>query len=352
MSDGTNGHGPASADEFDRELRELTAGRSGKPQFREPSAAERARAAAQAKLARKEAARAARKASRRGRLTISLVTLLVLALAGGLIWMRFGRQAGGVSDLTPTSQAKAAHAAAATPTDPFAGTPADAWANGAAGIVVPAARPIGPFTAAQVALAYSWTRKLLIAATLDPETLRGGQPTAFKRLLSNKQRTDFLASLHETGLNKDGTNRNFRAWLVAFAPDSTVLVGPAVKAHGSMSASVVTFQGHQVLSIGLNYRFVYAVEPPGQPAAWRRVIAQYGGTVQFGNWAGAATSFEPWVEWTQSDAGASCVTTDGYVHPDYQTSPPSGIQPSGAPHDPYSMASPPSAAGCTQASRT
>jgi hypothetical protein len=353
MSEGVSGPEPASADEFDRALRDLTAGRPGRVQFREPSAAERARAAAAAdKRARKEAARARRKARRHGRLTIPLAVLLVLALAGGLAWVRFGRRPGSMGDPTPTSQVQAVQSTATSAVSPFAGTPAAAWDNGAAGIVVPHARAIGPFTAAQVALAYSRTRKLLIAAALNKQTLLGGKPRAFERLLSNEQRSDFLASLRKTGLNKDGTDRNLRGWLVAFAPGGTVLVGSEIKVHGTMTASAGTVQGGHVLQIGINYRFVYAVEPPGQPAAWRRVIVAYGDDVEFGNWTGAATNFEPWVVWSQADSGADCVNDDGYIYPDYQTALPKGARPSGPARDPYSMAALPSTTGCVPASRT
>jgi hypothetical protein len=353
MSDGVNGPEPASADEFDRALRDLTAGRPGPAQFRELSAAERARAAAAAdKRARKEAARAHRKARRPGRLTVPLALLLVLALAGGLAWVRFGRRPGSVGHPTPTNQVQAVSSTAASPISPFAGTPAAAWDNGAAGIVVPVARPVGPFTAAQVALAYSLTRKLLTAAALNKQILLGGQPTAFERLLSNDQRSDFRASLRKTGLNKDGSDRNLRSWLVAFAPGSTVLVGSEVKVRGTMTASAGTVQGGHVLFIGINYRFVYAVEPPDQPAAWRRVIVGYGDNVQFGNWADAATTFEPWVDWSQSDSGADCVNVKGYIYPDYQTVQPKGAQPSGPARDPYSMAELPSTSGCGRVSRT
>src|SRR5882724_8683461 len=40
------------------------------------------------------------------------------------------------------------------PVDPFSGTPAEHWANGAAGIAVPAARAHGPYSAARVRSAY------------------------------------------------------------------------------------------------------------------------------------------------------------------------------------------------------
>lgn len=346
MSDGVNGPEPTSADELDRALRDLTAGRPGRAQFHEPSAAERARAAAAADK------RARRKTRRHKGPIAALAIILVLALAGGLAWVRFGRRSAGIGVPTPTSVAQAVRPTVTAPLSPFAGTPAAVWDNGAAGIVVPVAHPVGPFTAAQVALAYSRTRKLLIAAALNKQTLLGGRPTAFERLLSNQQRSDFIATLHKTGLYKDGTDRNLRSWLVAFAPGGTVLVGSEIKVHGTMTASAGKDQGNHVLYIGINYRFVYAVEPPHQPAAWRRVIVSYGESVEFGNWAGGATNFDPWVLWNQADAGVDCAKNDGYIYPDYQTDLPQGSQPSGAARDPYSMAKLPAATGCWLASRT
>jgi hypothetical protein len=62
------------------------------------------------------------------------------------------------------------------PLDPFAGKKADHWANGAAGIKLPAASAVGPYSAAEVAAAYEMTRNLLIAQDLDPTTLAGGPP--------------------------------------------------------------------------------------------------------------------------------------------------------------------------------
>jgi hypothetical protein len=64
------------------------------------------------------------------------------------------------------------------PVDPFSGTPADHWADGAAGITIPAARAHGPYTAAQVRSAYETTRAMLVAGNLDWPTLRGGAPKA------------------------------------------------------------------------------------------------------------------------------------------------------------------------------
>jgi hypothetical protein len=66
------------------------------------------------------------------------------------------------------------------PADPFSGTPAEHWANGAAGIAIPAVRAHGPYSAARVRSAYETTREMLIAGNLDWPTLRGGAPKSLR----------------------------------------------------------------------------------------------------------------------------------------------------------------------------
>jgi len=226
------------------------------------------------------------------------------------------------------------------PADPFAGTPADHWGDGAAGIVLPAASPVGGYTAAQVESAYETTRKLLTAAYLDPKTLLGGQPTAFAGLLTSQQETWFLDGLDKTGEDKQGNELSTRDVVMAFAPGSTQLIGSVIKVHGTMRAQAATVNGENALDIDVDYIFVYPVQPPRRPAGWMRIVAQASWTVSFGDWAGGATSFEPWVDDNGgSVAGTECGTTDGYEHPDYPDSPDAGGQPSpsGSPVDPYAL---------------
>jgi hypothetical protein len=112
------------------------------------------------------------------------------------------------------------------PADPFSGTPAEHWANGAAGIAIPAARAHGPYTAAQVRSAYETTRELLIAGNLDWPTLRGGAPKAFEKLLIKSELKQFLAGLHSTKVDKNGEAENTRGWITTFAPGSAVRPAP------------------------------------------------------------------------------------------------------------------------------
>jgi hypothetical protein len=186
--------------------------------------------------------------------------------------------------------------------------------------------------------------QLLIAAALNRTTLLGGPPTAFTRLLTNQQRTQFLAALNKTGLDKQGNLVSSRSAVTSFAPGSTQLIGNVIKVHGTMRAHEATEKAGVVeLDVDVDYIFVYAVEPPHQPTEWMRIVAQMAWTVIFSAWTGAATPFEPWVVFNDFFAGIKC-GTDGYLHPDYPGNqagaPAPSVSPSGTPVDPYATATP------------
>ena len=342
MSDGTSGQGPAPADEFDRELRELTEGTAPAPLFLEPSAAERAQASAA------DAGKAGDR-GRHGRRTGALVLVALLVVAGGLLWVGYMRSApnAGPEVAGPVPSPTAASPMGTItpvdlfggpPSDPFAGTPADGWADGAAGIVTPPARPVGHFTAAQVAAAYATTRKLLIAGNLDRQTLLGGPPTAFAKLLTAEQRATFLASLNKMGLDKAGSRLSTRLWVASFAPGSAELIGNVVKVHGTMSARPVAESGGVALAIVVNYIFAYAIEPPHQPADWMRLLDHQYGSIDFAPWDDPGGALEPWDRTIIGHAGIQCGTTDGYIHPDYPSERSANVSESGPAINPYSSA--------------
>lgn len=232
------------------------------------------------------------------------------------------------------------------PADPFAGTPADHWANGAAGIVLPTAKPIGPYPAAQVESAYQTTRKLLVAADLDTKTLLGGPPTAFAALLTHDERNQFEQGLNKKGVDKQGFPLSTRPLVMSFAPGSAQLIGSVIKVRGTMHAQAAKgSNGNHELDVHVDYLFVYPIDPPHDPADWMRVVTEASWTVVFTDWQGAATTFEPGVEPVGDRvAGVDCGTTDGYEHPDYpvpaSTGPQPSVSPSGTPVDPYQAGQP------------
>lgn len=236
------------------------------------------------------------------------------------------------------------------PADPFSGSPGDHWADGAAGITIPAAKAHGPYSAAQVRSAYETTRKLLIAANLDWPMLHGGAPKAYEHLLVEPERKQFLAGLHLTALDQNGWPKNTRREVSSFAPGRTSFVTTVVKVHGTMKAGLTINSGSEVLRIRYDYLFVYAVEPPGNPASWMRAVQQQYGTVDFGRWDYSGSSFEPWISDGNSTAGIDFRTRDGYIHPAYPLAAPAAIR-SRAPEAPTPAQAAASAVSSAQRSR-
>jgi len=359
MAGGAGGKQP-DPDEIERRLRELNK-EIGRPPVHEPSSLERL-------VAAKKAEKKAQRKRDTGVLT-ALAVVFVLLVGGGIFtWLRVAppswlhhTAASATPSAQPTSAAShpspfGSVVANRPPADPFSGTPADGWAAGAAGITIPAARAHGPYTAAQVRSAYEMTRKLLIAGNLDWPTLRGGKPAAFEKLLTKQQRTEFVAGLHTTALAKDGAEKNTRAWVASFAPGSIQFVTTLVKVHGTLSAAAAseTGTGTKVLRIRVDYDFVYVIEPPGKPAEWTRIVQQRYGWVDFARWDDPGGQLEPWFGMGGGPAGGLCGERDGYIHPDFPHGPPPSITPSGAPQDPYSLATPSASSGygCHSVTRT
>ena len=296
MSEGSGGPRPGE-DDIDRRLRELTEEVAGASRTREPSAAERERAA------KKRSKRGERRGPRVRRRRVAHATRgrwrRWSSPGPSWGWHQFSRSnAGGPNDTqvvsngavprtsapaTPTASTSASPLVAqpdtGPPADPFVGTPADHWADGAAGITIRAAAPHGPFTASEVAAAYATTRKLLTAQDLDHQTLAGGAPTAFADVLIAQQRTQFVAGLDKIGLSKQGYSLSTRGWVASFAPGTTTFIGSVIKVNGTMSARSAVDKGSTVLDIDVDYRFVYPVQPPHAPADWMRVVGQVSGYI-------------------------------------------------------------------------
>ena len=172
-------------------------------------------------------------------------------------------------------------------------------------------------------------------------------------MLTAQQRAQFIAGLDKIGLNKQGYELSTRTWVASFAPGTTALIGTVIKVHGTMSARSAVDKGSTILDIDVNYRFVYAVEPPHAPADWMRVVGQVTGYIEFDDWQDPGGPIQPWdVTAYPAEAGTRCGMTDGYGHPDYPGGPPDKVQPTGAPIDPYSMSNPDTTGVCRRTTGT
>jgi hypothetical protein len=344
---------PEPEDEIDRRLREITEEIKRGPVIREPSAAERA-----ARQAQPQAQRQAQRPRKRARSARGwLIAIVIFGIAGALTWARVGGSAKNPADDTkPVTNGAAPHVSASTPAgppaDPFTGSPADGYADGRAGIVVPAAHAVGSYSAAEVQAAYAEVRRLLIASNLDPQTLHGGSPDALANLLTAQQRTFFVSRLNKIGADKQGYELSTRDWATSFAPGTTQFIGDTIKVYGTMSAAAAQLNGRDVLRIYADYLFVYAVEPPHDPARWMRIVARNYGNVDFATWNDPGGQLEPWLLSDVTTAGARCDINDGFVHPDFPSGPPGKVKPSGAPINPYNQAAKPERKACIAATGT
>jgi hypothetical protein len=368
-----SGLGEPPPDDLDRELMQLEAELAKPARFIEPSAAERARMAA--KRQSRQAGGSTRKGrrlrepvlgpgrtrdpwrpgslpARRGGYAWRLMTVLIVIVILGAAGYGFARldQRQHANSLTPlTNVPKPPGQTSPTLAEPFLGSPAQHYADGAAGIVIPVAQPVGSYSAAQVAAAYQTAKAMLVAAELDLPTLRGGAPDAFASLLIPEERSDFTEGLNKTGRDAQGNQNSTRAWVTSFAA-GTQLVGNVIKVHGTMQAATATNNRIAVLQIRADYLFVYPVERSGHPSTLMRIVQRVAVDVDFGTYTDPGGSLQPWWQLTGGGAaGARCDINDGYVHPQFPNAAPDKVKPTGTPEDPYNMSTPPQNNGACHA---
>ncbi|MFI0235334.1 hypothetical protein [Streptomyces sp. NPDC016845] len=120
----------------------------------------------------------------------------------------------------------------ATTAQPFKGSPAAHWADGAAGIEVPEARATGWMNRTQVAEALAKTKSFLVASSLDPAVLRGARPDKAIAYINPKQpeETERL----NTSLSTPSEKYNPLTLFSRFDTSKARLVGDVVKVRGRL----------------------------------------------------------------------------------------------------------------------
>ncbi|WP_433510129.1 hypothetical protein ACQP2T_40485 [Nonomuraea sp. CA-143628] len=231
-------------------------------------------------------------------------------------------------------EATGAEIAAPKPTalDPFTGSPAEKYAEGAAGFVLPKAKALGGLSKKDVAKALERTRELMTAAFLDRKTLMGGKPKAFMKLLDREQRVWFQKSLDP---KKGKDDFDSRSWVISFAPKTAELSSDVIKVNGKTTVTKAKKYGRSGAEVKLNYLVVYAVNRPGQPATTIRLVTHPAGSVFVYREAGELVL---WLrDWGSSSTPARCDVDDSFIHPYYDDSAPDAVNPSGPPSDPYDL---------------
>ncbi|WP_408055623.1 SRPBCC family protein, partial [Streptomyces apricus] len=223
-----------------------------------------------------------------------------------------------------------------TPTldDPFAGSPAARYADGAAGIVLPRAKAVGVFSKDQVARALEQSRTLLVESNIDRGTLLGATPEAvFDEVLDPRQ-PELVEDLR-SWLREPGEDRDPLRMFSRFDPDEVRLVGDVVRTRGR-----TTFEEGRdgALEIHTDYTFVYALAPADPDATEvartivRRVIdLRMGDPAKYRATPGRLAV----VSYDDDIGNSACFTHDGFLHPGLAWSDATGAPPSGPAVDPY-----------------
>ncbi|MEU6356169.1 hypothetical protein ABZ896_43830 [Streptomyces sp. NPDC047072] len=232
----------------------------------------------------------------------------------------------------PTAAPSAEASQIPTLDDPFAGSPAKRWADGAAGIVVPKAKAVGGQSEAKVAQALELTRKLLVESNLDPQTLRGARPTAALDVLDPLQKD--VRGLLETALRKPDKDHDPLWMFSRFDPAEVRPVGDVVKTRGRM-----TFKAgdHASVEVHADYTFVYpVVQTNGSTEVTRTIIrrvldVEISDPAKYQVTPGKLTV----VKWDQDINNSACDVYDGYLHPSFASAESEGPDPTGPTTDPY-----------------
>ncbi|WP_406629933.1 hypothetical protein [Amycolatopsis sp. WGS_07] len=140
-----------------------------------------------------------RRARWRRRVVIGAAVVVVAAAAGVYVWQRGTRPeeiAGPASAPATTAPAPTDLPASAKVdlTRPFDNTPARNWAEGIAGLTVPAPAKVGSFSAKQVGDAQEQVKHAIAVAHFDRNTIEGHRPDAYIGLFAPDARAELQAN--------------------------------------------------------------------------------------------------------------------------------------------------------------
>jgi hypothetical protein len=216
--------------------------------------------------------------------------------------------------------------------EPFAGSPAKRWADGADGIVLPRATAVGGLPKDQVELALQQTKKLLVHANLDPKTLRGEHPGAALAVLDPKQ-PELLDDLNRS-LRAPGEDDDPLRLFSRFDPAEVEPAGDVIKTRGRMTFAKGDQGG---VAVHADYTFVYPlVRTDGSTEVTRTVVrrvldVELPDPARYRVTPGRLNVLRHDV----SSGNSACGVFDGYLHPQFGSADPTGEPPTGPTTDPY-----------------
>ncbi|MET9484247.1 hypothetical protein [Streptomyces sp. NPDC006638] len=363
------GEGSIPDEEWERFLREAAAGAPGAP--REPSA--RARMVTRRlkeQPAPPEGWRTHTPARPRGRGgkgwyafgLMAALALLVVALTPGRLTGWWGN---GDADAVPPAAETArptapppTEAAAGLPTvdEPFRGSPARLWSDGATGLGLPAARATGWMTEAEVARALDRSRDFLIASSLDPGVLRGERSAKAIAAVNPQQRDvqDYL----ETAFTAPTPENDPLLLFSRFDGTEVRLAGDVVKTRGRITYREGK-RGAVEVSSDVTYVYPLVRAASGSDEVARTIVRRE--VVM--SWDDPAKVFiEPGtfslVSYRVDSANGGCSPSTGYFTPEFSAERAVTDEGEGPESDPYDRSTPmdtrmreADGVGCGRASR-
>lgn len=238
--------------------------------------------------------------------------------------------------------------------DPFRGSPALQWADGEAGIEVPQAQAVGGMSEEQVADALTKVKQFLVAANLDPATLRGERPAVVLDLLDPKLRqgpAHLERSLAAPSRESDPLELVTRADPAELKP-----AGDVVKVRGRMKVEPDERAGRARVLVDYTFVYPFVKARPGAEEVKRTIVRR---VITFSvadprTWQ--ATEGKLWLDSVDVDlSNSACDVHDGFLHPVFDEDTPTGPTPSGTPVDPYDRSKSPEGGqdgGCGAISRS
>ncbi|WP_326699296.1 hypothetical protein OG909_19535 [Streptomyces sp. NBC_01754] len=195
--------------------------------------------------------------------------------------------------------------------EPFRGSPALRWADGAEGIEVPAATAVGGLDREQVAFALRTTKQFLVEANFDPATLRGEWPGKALALLDPLQE-DALEDV-ERALREPSRDQDPLTMFTRFDPDEARLAGDVVKTRGRMTVEAGEAGSVEVHA---DYTFVYPLVKAGGDEMARTIVRRRLTTVLYDPARYLTTRGRLSVLMTHQNFGnTACDVYDGFLHP-------------------------------------
>ncbi|MFF9495053.1 hypothetical protein [Streptomyces flaveolus] len=220
-----------------------------------------------------------------------------------------------------------------THADPFRGSPALRWEEGADAIRLPEAKAVGGMSKAEVQLALERTKEFLVASNLDPAVLRGERPD--KAIAVLEPLDSAMLSRIERSLTGPTRDDDPVTLFSRFDPARVRVLGDVVKVRGHMTfAAGETGQ----VDVHADYTFVYPlVQADVDEGPVERTIVRRDITMSMADprhWQ--STRGKPAIKkYEVATYNNECGVYDGYLHPVFPGTAPTGAPATGPTADPY-----------------